>query len=209
MISTRYVPVIGLMLALALVPTFIHSYAGGDEDDGRKATALPSELAGYRSVPSDRNETWGQRRFESNDWVERIYSNGKGDSLTLTVIRSLDAKSLYHHPELAISYHRTTFASDAMHHSPRRPDVPIHVLKPAPGQESLGLYALHYDTRFIDNPIWFQVRTSGELLFSRRKPMTIFFVLDENSSESNDIEQSSALTVLLAAVDAFVNQPAR
>jgi hypothetical protein len=203
-ISPRYLPAICVLLALALVPTIMHSYSGGPAIDGRTTAAIPRVLAGYQSTPTDRNAGWGKRRFDSEDWLEREYSDGR-NRLRLTVVRSYDAKSVYHHPELAIAY-RTSFAGSDVRRAADRPEVPVHVLKPAPGAQATGMYALHYGTRFIDNPIVFQLRTAGELLVARRKPMTLFFVVDEGASEVQTFEHSPARTLLFAAIDAFLGE---
>jgi hypothetical protein len=206
MISARYALPLCVVLALALVPTLIHSYGKDVNTDGRSTAKIPTTLAGYDSVPGQRNANWGMRRFQSEDWVERDYKNGRGDKLIVTVVRSFDAKSLYHHPELAVAYHRTSFVDENIVRLPRRPEIPIHVLDPAPGERTASVYALHYDDRFIDDPLIFQLRSVGELLFSRRKPMTLFFVLDEDATEQQDAEQSSSITLLFAAIDAFLKQ---
>ena len=202
MISLRFVPVTCVLLALAVVPTIIHSYSTGPADDGRRASQIPTVLAGLASVPSDRNVGWGKRRFGSDDWTEREYRGANGETLTLTTIRTHDAKAVYHHPELAVAY-GTSFVGAEVIRFPQREDVPVHVLKPASGVPAAGMYVLHYDTRFVEDPIPFQIRTAGELLFSRRKPMTLLFVLDKDMREE-DIAQSSAATLLFAAVDAFL-----
>lgn len=202
MISARYAPAICVLLALTLIPTIIHSYARDAFDDGRRAEQVPAGLAGHTAAPSDRHPTWGERRFDSRDWVERHYRSDAGKSVTLTVIRTLDAKRVYHHPELAVAY-GTTFVDDTVRRFPARPDIPVHVLTPGPGVTAAGAYVLHYDTRFIDNPIAFQIRTAGELLFSPRKPMTLFFVLDPEADPAKDLDGSSAMAVLFAAIDAF------
>ncbi len=201
MISARLMPAACVCLALALVPTLIHSYAGEPSGDGRAAAAVPATLGEFRSVASDRGADWGRRRFDSDDWIERDYSNGS-PRLRLTVVRSYDPKSLYHHPELAVAYgqpfepvHTRALAS--------RPDIPVHVLEPGPDGEARGLYVLHYTDRFVDDPLMFQVRTAGELLVSRRKPMTMFFVLDEAATGSEQ-RQRDAEGLLLAAVDSFL-----
>jgi hypothetical protein len=204
MISLRYVPVTCVLLALSLVPTIIHSYSTGSVDDGRRTADLPGILAGMTSTPSERNAGWGKRRFDSDDWTERDYRAQTGATVRLTVVRSDDAKTLYHHPELAVAY-GTSFVGEDVERFPQRPEVPVHVLKPGPGVTARAMYVLHYDTRFIDAPIPFQVRTAGELLFSRRKPMTLFFALDKQPREST-VAQSSSATLLFAAVDAFLNK---
>jgi hypothetical protein len=206
MISSRYAPAIGALLAIALVPTFIHSYSRDSFDDGRRASAIPSTLGLLASEASSRNDSWGKRRFDSDDWMERDYGSGQNGPVTLTVIRSFDAKSVYHHPELAVAYHRANFAGEAIERSAARPEIPVHVLKPAPGVRAIGMYVLHYDERFIENPLTFQLRTAAESLFSRRKPMTLFFVLADRMSASPEEATATARALLLSAIDAFVAQ---
>jgi hypothetical protein len=207
--SLRYIPAICVLLALALVPTIIHSYSDQVYDDGRRTSGIPSTLAGHASAPTKRNPTWGKRRFDSDDWVEREYRSSSGSVVTVTVVRSYDAKTLYHHPELAVAYGRETFGREDVQRFDQRPDVPVHVLRTITDAPALALYALHYDTDFVENPVAFQIRSAGELLFSRRKPMTLFFVLEDRGSSIEDVRRSSASTLLFAAIDAYLAQPAQ
>jgi hypothetical protein len=121
------------------------------------------------------------------------------------VVRSYDPKSVYHHPELAVAY-RTSFVGEDVIVMDERPEVPVHVLKPGPGVGASAMYVLHYDTRFIDNPIAFQIRAAGELLFSKRRPMTLFFLLNENAGTDDAGGASAEAEFLFAAIDAFLNQ---
>jgi hypothetical protein len=207
MISARHLPLTCVLLAAALVPTIIHSYSGRVFVDGRSTAAIAATLDGFAGVPTDRNESWGKRRFDSDDWMERSYERA-GDAVRLTVVRTYDAKSVYHHPELAVSY-GTSFAGLDTRRPAQRPDVPLHILRPSPGVKAIGMYVLHYDDRFVDNPVLFQIRTAGELLFSQRKPMTLFFAFDPNGAEAgvDTPEQLAATRLLLAAVDSFLAQP--
>ena len=201
MISTRFVPIICALVAVALVPTVIHSYADAKIVDDRTTATIPASLAGYDSVPSERNATWGQRRFESHDWIERIYRSAN-DQIKLSVIRSYDAKALYHHPELAISNGPSWVRSEVRRLS-ERPDIPVRVLYADSGPVSL--YVLHYGDRFIQNPIAFQFRTAGELLFRGRQAMTLFFLTDERPT-GNDIDGLPALRLLFAAIERFTER---
>ena len=204
-ISHRFIPVVCLLLAAAIVPTIIHSYSGAAHDDRRTTAAIPAELVGYDSVPSERAATWGKRRFDSDDWTERVYSNVAGQKLRLTVVRSFDPKSVYHHPELAVAY-RTSFVGEDVIQMDERPEVPVHVLKPGPGVNASAMYVLHYDTRFVDNPITFQIRAAGELLFSKRRPMTLFFLLNENARAEDRGARAAEAKLIFAAIDAFLHQ---
>lgn len=204
MIATRYLPAVCLLVMLALVPTIIHSYSGDVTVDGRDTTRIASTLAEYSGTPTTRADTWGKRRFDSDDWIERTYANPR-DSVRLTVVRSYDPKSVYHHPELAIAY-GTSFEGLETRRLPSHPDIPVHVLRRALGVDALAMYVLHYDGRFVDDPVLFQIRTAGELLFTRRKPMTLFFAFDADARQNGEVEQLGATRVLFAAIDSFLSQ---
>jgi len=198
MISTRFLPVVCGLVAFTLVPTIIHSYTDSTVRDGRTTTSIPMTLAGYTGAPSGRNATWGQRRFDSDDWTERSYRSG-GDEVTLTVVRSYDAKALYHHPELAVtenSYFKTEIRRFA-----QRPEIPVYVLYT--DSDRVAMYALHYDAGFVEDPIRFQLRTAGELLFSGRKAMTLFFLADDRVAPGFGVESLPSQGVFFAAIDRF------
>ena len=200
MMSSRFAPAVCVALVLALVPTIIHGYVGMVATDALTTKAIPLVLDDYRGEPTSRPDNWGRRRFESHDWLERQYA-GAGDSVVLTVIRSYDLKALYHHPELAVAYHFANFSGARIATMPTRRDMPVHVLT---GQGPVGLYVLHYDGRFVADPIRFQIRTAGELLFTGRKPMTLFFVRDDTAPEGVEPLKLPAARVLASAVDAFL-----
>jgi hypothetical protein len=164
--------------------------------DGLTTTSIPMALAGYSGSASGRNATWGQRRFDSEDWTERVYRSA-GDEVRLTVVRSYDAKALYHHPELAVTEH--TFAKTELRRFTQRPDVPVHVLYAESG--GVALYALQYDGTFVQDPIRFQLRMAGELLFSGRKAMTLFFLTDDAPGAGADGLPS--LGLFFEAIDRF------
>jgi len=199
MISTRFLPIVSGLVAVTLVPTFIHSYSDSAVRDGRTTTSIPMSLAGYTGAPSGRNATWGQRRFESEDWTERLYRSGRNE-VKLTVVRSYDAKALYHHPELAVT--ESNFIRTEVKQFDQRPDVPVHVLYSDRG--GVSLYALHYDRAFVQDPIRFQLRTAGELLFSGRKAMTLFFLTDD-AGPGAGVESLPSLGLFFAAIDRFTN----
>jgi hypothetical protein len=202
MISFRYAPILCLLVTLALVPIVIHGYVGLTTTDGRTVTAIPTELAGMSATPGSRDETWGRRRFDSHDWFERRYASGQ-DEVVLTVVRSYDLKTLYHHPELAVAY-GTSFLHYERQRLPSRPDIPVHVLRSGPEDAAIGLYVLHYGEDFVERPILFQIRTAGELLFSPRRPMTLFFARGTAAADATDLDNLPAARVLFEAVDRFV-----
>src|SRR5688572_503232 len=207
MMSSRYAPAVCVALVLALIPTIIHSYVGVVAADPLTTGAVPFVLEGYRGEPTTRNPDWGRRRFESHDWFERQYT-AAGDAVVLTVVRSYDLKALYHHPELAVAYHLASFSGSRTVAPQDRPDMPVHVLT-NDDRGPIGLYVLHYDGRFVADPIRFQIRTAGELLFTGRKPMTLFFVRDDAPAGGVGPLELPAKRLLFEAIDQFVGTPAR
>jgi hypothetical protein len=205
-ISSRFAGATALLLGLASVPTARHSYLGAKVDDGLTVRAIPTVLGGRPFTPTGRKVTWAKDTLDSEDWLERTYRDARGDVL-LFVARSFDAKRLYHHPELALLRGmETTPAGRA--HLPRRPDVPIHVLKTSQaGRTGVGVYALLYDGTFVERPILFQARTAVTLLFGGQRAMTLFLAADLSGSV-HKLEAATASTVLLDAIEAFERQNA-
>ena len=204
MISPRYAAPVAILLALALIPTVIHSYWGAVSTDRVTTTAIPETLDAMVSTPTQRKPAWVKNTFDSEDWVERTYRVG-AQEVVLFAGRSYDAKRLYHHPELALL--RGTETSPAgITRLAARPDIPLHLLKAErKGRRGLVAYALLYDGRFVENPIAFQLRTSAELLVSGRKPMTLFLASDQAGDPARPAD-APATRVLLAAIAAFEAQ---
>jgi hypothetical protein len=202
-ISTRFAPAVIALVALALVPTVIHSYVGRLAHDDFRTTAIPARLGDEIGTATNRRPQWGMVQFSAEDWIERSY--GARHDLTLFVGRSFDAKRLYHHPELAVAY-GDSYRPATVGRFPRRPDVPVHVLRHETDSNRVSMYALLYDGQFVENPIRFQLMNGLELLFSRRKPMTLFFVRDMGRGARDPIERSDAAALLLTAISNFESQ---
>jgi hypothetical protein len=157
------------------------------------------------SAPTARKAAWVKNTLQSDDWIERVYNVG-GEDVVLFVGRSYDAKRLYHHPELALLRGFET-APAGVSRAAQRPDIPLHLVTTTRGgQHGIGVYALLYDGKFVDNPIFFQLRTSAALLLSPEKPMTLFLASDL-SGQPSQIAAAPATRVLLAAIDSFQAQP--
>ena len=209
MSSNRLTLVFAVCLALALVPTVLHSYVGLKSIDGYDAAAAAPQLPGLASAPTDRRAAWVLDRFASEDWIERRYQATDGRALLLFVARSYDLKRLYHHPELAIAY-GTDLRAAGTSRFPATKNVPVHVLRDQGGQNNgLAMYALHYDDGFVDDPYLLQARVAWQLLFTPRRAMTIFFVYDSSFSPDTRLENAPALALLHASIDNFLSQAHR
>ena len=204
MISTRYAAIVVVLVALAGVPTVIHSYMDTAANDGRSAAAIPMQLLGREGVATPRHAGWGEDHIGSDDWIERLYTGRP--AVTLFVGRSLDAKTLYHHPELAVAY-GSPFSADEIVSLPQLPGVPVHLLRPSdPGSRRMALYTLRHKDTYVRNGVTFELRNSMAMLFSRRAPMTLFFVSQDQSDASQAIGETPAAAILAAAMDAFDRQ---
>ncbi len=190
-----------IILAIALVPTVIHSYLGAKTDDGRITSAIGATLAGLTSKPTERRGAWVKDIYDSEDWIERRYLGPNGEDVLLFVARSYDLKRLYHHPELGVLR-----GNDFTRPQPAKlAGAPVHVLQSQSGS-GVALYGLLYERRFIENPISFQLKSSWWLLFSPRKPMTLFLAYDRHSQSTAPLDRSAAARVLTAAIKSFLSQ---
>jgi hypothetical protein len=196
---------VAVLLGLALIPTIIHQYLGLAVRDGRVAAAVDMDLAGLKGVATGRKATWVLEKFDSSDWIERWYT-APDERVQLLVVRSYDLKRLYHHPELAI-VQTDDLSPRGIVRLPQRESVPLHLLESSRTEgHGVAMYALHYDSEFVDNPMRFQIRTAASLLMSGRRPMTLFFVHDSDVPRDAPIEGLYATRVLLGAVDSFLGQ---
>jgi hypothetical protein len=204
--SNRVTLAAAVLIGIALLPTVRHTYFEMKADDGYSATAIDSQLAGMRSRPTDRLDGWVKKTFDSDDWVERRYEKPGGGYVTLFVTRSYDLKRLYHHPELAVAY-GTDLRDDGTEALPHTQGVTLHVLRGEPAHGvGLAAYALAYSDEFVNDPYTFQIRLAGELVFTARRAMTLFFALDEAASYNARLADQPLTQVLGAAIRSFQSQ---
>jgi hypothetical protein len=204
MTSSRYVLPVAMILMLALIPTVIHVYLGLKTDDRLSVKNIKSVLGNFNSTPTNRQPGWGKETFGSEDWIERTYTNEQGKSLRLFVGRSYDHKRLYHHPELALSYAKDLRSAGQMH-LPGQPKIPVNLLRNET-RPNMAAFVLLYDGEFIENPISHQIRDSLKQLISARKPMTLFYIVDDNEQKNITFIQSPAASLLNKAIKDFMDQ---
>jgi hypothetical protein len=203
MISSRFVRPVALAIALATVPTIRHTYLQQVVPDGRTTAPVEQVLSHLASTPGERTASWMQRVLATEDWFDRTYRVGS-KQIRLFVARSYDAKRLYHHPEIAL-VRGSEITVQGVVRAEGRPEIPLHLLTTRSEDEpGLILYALHYGDGFVDDPIRFQIRSAGSLLFSGRRPMTLFFAMSDENGDA--FQRSEAARLLFTAVDAFLKQ---
>jgi hypothetical protein len=204
MISSRYVLPATLILLLALIPTAIHSYLDLKTDDGLSVKNISQVLGNFYSTPTNRQPEWGKETFGSEDWIERIYTDEQGKSLRLFVGRSYDHKRLYHHPELALSYAKDLRGAGQIR-LPGQPEIAVNLLHNEM-RPNMAAYVLLYDGKFIDSPISHQIRDSLKQLFNARKPITLFYIVDDHEPKNSPFIQSPAALLLTKAIKNFMDQ---
>ena len=197
-VSTRYVVPLIVVLAIGMVPTLIHSYAGITVDDGLRARDLNVRIQGASGVQTSRKPDWVKRRLASDDWQERRYTID-GREVILFIGRSYDPKALYHHPELALAY-GIDFKSRGI---VDLDGVPLYALA-GRAQPNLAMYALHSNDSFVADPVRFQIRNATTGLFRGRPPMTLFFALERGAPADDDLRTTGAARVLQAAIAEYL-----
>ena len=204
MTSTRYALPVAILLMLALIPTVIHGYLDLKTDDGLSATRINPILDNFTSTPTNRQEGWGEATFGCTDWIERIYTDEQGKSVRLFVGRSYDHKRLYHHPELALSYAKDLREAGKIR-LPGQPEIPVTLLR-NDMRPIMAAAVLLYDGEFIADPISNQVRTSLKQLISPGKPMTLFYLADDNAPKGAAFDKTIAASLLEKAIKDFMAQ---
>lgn len=202
MITTRYAIPVCILLALALIPTTIHSYVNSELSDGKFVQKIPKSLGGFTSTSTNRNPKYGMGYFLSTDWFERNY-HIKNKSVRLFIARSYDHKRLYHHPELALSYAQS-LPIKSIENLPNHPNISVHVLSDGKGLRAA--YVLLYDNTSITNPIKHQLTDSLRLLVNSRKPITLFYTSQSNLLPSSEFKESEAAALLSLAIENFQSQ---
>jgi hypothetical protein len=204
MVASRYLWPVAILLSLALVPTIIHSYLQLSENNSPAIRTIKPDLGEFISIPTRKHADWGKETFGCTDWFERQYKNRQGDTARLFVGRAYDHKRLYHHPELALS-HGEDLRSAGIVVLSGHPPMPVHMLRHNT-QPKIAAYALYYDGYFIADPISHQLKNSINLLFSPERPMTLFYVSEDNLDNQQDFNKTLSAKVLVAAIDSFLGK---
>ncbi|WP_394754011.1 hypothetical protein [Crenothrix sp.] len=204
MIASRYATPVAVLLSLALIPTVIHSYLKLAVDNSASTKAIRADLGEFISVPTRRNLNWGTHTFGCTDWFERTYKDKQGNTARLFVGRAYDHKRLYHHPELALSYAGDLRANGKILLSASQ-SVPLNLLHHNT-RSNIAAYALFFNGQFIDDPVAHQIKNSMSLLVSPEKPMTLFYISEDNLENQTVFEKTLSAKVLKEAIKSFLAQ---
>ena len=205
MISSRYAVWVTVILMIVLIPIVTHSYLNLKEDDGLSVKKINFVLTDYESMPTNRMPGWGKDTFGCEDWIERTYSDVAGKKFRLFVGRSFDHKRLYHHPELVLSYGKD-LRDESVVWFAGQDKIPVKLLKNETGSSMVAIVLL-YDGKFIENPILYQIKNALQELMGAKKPMTLFYMVDDNNEQKGTpFIQTSGGILLNKAIMDFMSQ---
>lgn len=191
--STRYLPHIVLLIALAALPTWLHRTSRLDVEDCADLDALLS-LPGGAPVSAEALRTaspqeasWPPReRFLSlasadGRWAEgRIPVDGSDEALDFVVVRSFDPKLLYHWPSGRLHWNNGTSLRVERSELERVGSLPVHrgyydSLDAGSRRRWVVAYLLVYEGRPVANPYLAQLLWAPLQLVRGRSPMWLFF----------------------------------
>jgi len=182
-LSRRYVGPISACLLLALIPVVVHSYLQVEIDDCKAPKALVPEPAQASDSDGSR-DAWMRERFQSSQWQEGDFFR-YGLRFDFSIIRSYDAKRLYHRPENHLVQHAVVQRRGIEWVQADSGALPIHrAYYGDTGPAILVSYLLVYRSSPVANPYWTQLRAAPVELFSGRRPMTLFLIQARGSRSS-------------------------
>ena len=194
--TSRFAWPAAVLLALALVPTVANVYLRpADEDPGALAADFGAALPGQPAAAAGpRDADWCEAQFGTRACVSRTY----GD-LELFAARTLDAKKLFHFPELALSYgHAATATRDI------RLDggTPARAIEFETSRDTrVALYVLLCGRDAVADPYAHLMRSLPTLMLGDRKPWTIVYVQGAGGP-GDTADLKARLRALLAAAHA-------
>jgi hypothetical protein len=188
-ISTRYVPGIAVLLLLAAIPVIVHRYRSMETDSCPEWPALVARLETRAGTagPSRNQEPAGKRLRFLRLWsLDGRYALGelalppKAGVGRFAIVRSYDAKQVYHRPAVSLIPSIRADARDLEMIGSGSHAIPIH--RPRYDRngttgraEVLAGYLLTYDGAAVANPYVAQLRAAPRQLVSGRTPMALFF----------------------------------
>ncbi len=180
-LSKRYQPHLAILLGMALVPVAVHSYVQVRSDD----CAHPERLLGVASAstPDPERDAWVGGRFDADAWWSgQLEPERDGMSLEYTVIRSYNAKRLYHRADDRLLA-PTAEARVVEWLDVDGTRIPIHrsfyKQSLADGSQYLTAYLLMHEGEAVANGYLAQLKHAPAQLIRGSRLMTLFMVSGE------------------------------
>lgn len=182
-LSLRYVRPLSVCLLLALIPVVVHSYFRAEIDDCKAPRAFVPESA-QASHSGGSRDAWMRELFQSSQWDEGSFLR-EGLRFDFSIIRSYDAKRLYHRPETSLVERAVVERRGMDWVNTDSGVLPIHrAYYGATDPVIVAAYLLVYRSSPVASPYWPQLRAAPVQLLSGRRPMTLFFIQARASPSS-------------------------
>lgn len=179
--STRYAPHIALCCALALIPVGVHAYLGLRSDECARPGTFAPEHAGL-SRGQERTQ-YMLRNFDATQWREgRVPRDGGAPELRYSIVRSYDAKRVYHRPYNVFLRDETPVSQriERIEVAGGR-ELPVHLALYAPPRtgsrvQGFAAWMLLYDGEAVESPVLAQLSAALGLAVRGTIPMTLAMV---------------------------------
>jgi len=198
-LSLRYLYPLSACLLLALIPVVVYSYLNVRIDDCKAARVfVPQSMPASDS--SRKRDAWMRKQFEASQWHEGSFVKD-GQRFDFSILRSYDAKRLYHRPENYFVDRAFVRERGIEWVATDSGAVPIHrVYYDDPSAAVLLAYLLVYRSSPVANPYWAQLRAAPVELFSGRTPMTLFLIQARGTSGSLPVMENVGREWLLSSL---------
>jgi hypothetical protein len=195
-LSLRYVVPLSACLLLALIPVVMHSYIQVEIDDCKSPWAfLPESAQAFDS--GGNRDAWMRQFFHSSQWQEGSFFKD-GLRFDFSIIRSYDAKLLYHRPETSLVEHAVVERRGIEWVQTASGVLPVHrAFYGNTDPAILASYFLVYHSSPVASPYLAQLQAAPVELFSGRRPMTLFFVQAQGAPGSlGEIEKGERVWLI-------------
>jgi hypothetical protein len=175
-LSLRYVRPLSACLLLALIPVVVHSYIKVEIDDCRAPWAFLQQSAQASPDFGGSRDAWMRQFYQSSQWREGTFFKD-GLRFDFSIVRSYDAKLLYHRPETSLVEHAIVDRRGMEWVPVDSGALPIHRAYYTDTAPAIVVaYLLVYRSSPVASPYWPQLRAAPVELFSGRRPMTLFLI---------------------------------
>ena len=175
-LSLRYVRPLAACFLLALIPVVMHSYIHAEIDDCKAPGAFISQSVQASHSGGSRDATM-REQFQSSQWNEGSFFRD-GVRYDFSIVRSYDAKQLYHRPENKLVEH--TLIVDRRGIEWVHADsgtLPIHrAYYGDTGPAVMVAYVLVFRSSPVAGPYWPHLRAAPVELLTGARPMTLFLI---------------------------------
>jgi exosortase len=196
-VSTRFAAPLTLLCCAGLVPVALNVYSVRQRDD----CAHPQVLIAGTGIDDpelrSQRERAMQQQFDAFAFREGVVRGSP--ALAYSIIRTYDAKRVYHKPEYWLSDHSEAISSAVESIEAGGQRIPIHLVEFSSrrGEVRLAAYLLVYRGRPVADAIRAQIRAAPELMIRGARPMTLYYAATQTPPE-NAAQARQALSAWLA-----------